>query len=77
MQYISTRNTTKTFSFKDVFLNGLAADGGLYVPKQIQSYSILLTSPAPDKLLTNFSNLECERLAFESNEVVLIPSCPH
>jgi len=40
MQYISTRNTTKTFSFKDVFLNGLAADGGLYVPKQIPSYSI-------------------------------------
>ena len=40
MQYISTRNTTKTFSFKNVFLNGLAADGGLYVPKQIPSYSI-------------------------------------
>ena len=40
MQYISTRNTTETFSFKDVFLNGLAADGGLYVPKQIPSYSI-------------------------------------
>jgi threonine synthase len=39
MQYISTRNTTKTFSFKDVFLNGLASDGGLYVPKQIPSYS--------------------------------------
>jgi len=36
-----------------------------------------LTSPAPDKLLTNFSILECERLAFESYEVVLIPSCPH
>ena len=41
MQYISTRNTTKTFSFKDVFLNGLASDGGLYVPEQIPSYSIL------------------------------------
>jgi len=40
MQYISTRNTTKTFSFKDVFLNGLASDEGLYVPKQIPSYSI-------------------------------------
>ena len=39
MQYISTRNTTKTFSFKDVFLNGLASDGGLYVPKQIPLYS--------------------------------------
>ncbi len=40
MQYISTRNTTKTLSFRDVFLNGLASDGGLYVPKQIPSYSI-------------------------------------
>ena len=40
MQYISTRNTKKTFSFKDVFLNGLASDGGLYVPKQIPSCSI-------------------------------------
>ena len=40
MQYISTRNTTKTFSFKDVFLNGLASEGGLYVPEQIPSYSI-------------------------------------
>ena len=40
MQYISTRNTTKTLSFRDVFLNGLASDGGLYVPKKIPSYSI-------------------------------------
>ena len=39
MQYISTRNTEKACSFKDVFLNGLAPDGGLYVPKQIPSYS--------------------------------------
>ena len=39
MQYISTRNTKKTFSFKDVFLNGLASDGGLYVPRQIPLYS--------------------------------------
>ena len=39
MQYISTRNTKKTCSFKDVFLNGLAPDGGLYIPKQMPSYS--------------------------------------
>ena len=39
MQYISTRNTIKSFSFKDVFLDGLASDGGLYVPKQIPLYS--------------------------------------
>ena len=39
MEYISTRNTQKTFSFKDVFLKGLASEGGLYVPKQIPLYS--------------------------------------
>ena len=39
MEYISTRNTKKTFSFKDVFLKGLAPDGGLFVPKKIPLYS--------------------------------------
>ena len=39
MEYISTRNTQKTFSFKDVFLKGLAPDGGLFVPKKIPLYS--------------------------------------
>ena len=33
MEYISTRNIKKTFLFKDVFLKGLAPDGGLFVPK--------------------------------------------
>ena len=39
MEYISTRNTKKTFSFKDVFLKGLADDGGLFVPKDIPKYT--------------------------------------
>ena len=39
MEYISTRNTQKIFSFKDVFLKGLAPDGGLFIPKIIPSYS--------------------------------------
>ena len=39
MDYISTRNKEKIFSFKDVFLKGLAPDGGLFVPKIIPSYS--------------------------------------
>jgi threonine synthase len=38
MEYISTRNTQKTFSFKDVFLKGLAPDGGLFVPTIIPVY---------------------------------------
>jgi len=39
MEYISTRNTQKNFSFKDVFLKGLASDGGLFVPKKIPLYN--------------------------------------
>jgi len=39
MEYISTRNKKKTFSFKDVFLKGLADDGGLFVPKDIPKYT--------------------------------------
>ena len=40
MEYISTRNTEKVFSFKDVFLKGLASDGGLFVPKKIPVYKL-------------------------------------
>ena len=40
MNYISTRNNKKNFSFTDVFLKGLADDGGLFVPKKIPSYSL-------------------------------------
>ena len=39
MEYISTRNTKKTFSFKDVFLKGLSPDGGLFIPKKIPKYN--------------------------------------
>ena len=40
MEYISTRNTKKNYSFKDVFLRGLAPDGGLFIPKKIPSYNL-------------------------------------
>jgi len=39
MKYISTRNNKTEFTFKDVFLKGLADDGGLYVPKSLKRYS--------------------------------------
>lgn len=35
MDYISTRGRAETASFTDVLLNGMAPDGGLYVPKTI------------------------------------------
>ena len=55
MEYISTRNSQKNFSFKDVFLNGLASDGGLYIPKKIPFYSL--------KELESLKELSYEQLA--------------
>ena len=57
MEYISTRNTEKVFSFKDVFLNGLAPDGGLFVPKKLPFYDV--------KELINLKNLSYNELASE------------
>ena len=39
MEYISTRNSSKTFEFKDVFIKGLADDGGLFIPKTLNKYN--------------------------------------
>ncbi len=57
MNYISTRNNQKTFSFKDVFLKGLADDGGLFVPKSIK--------PFKEEELDNLKNLSYNDLATE------------
>ena len=39
MEYISTRNNQKIFTFKDIFLKGLADDGGLFIPKSVKPFS--------------------------------------
>ena len=39
MEYISTRNKNLQFGFKEIFLQGLAPDGGLFIPKNIKKYS--------------------------------------
>ena len=40
MKYVSTRDNSKEYNFVDVFVKGLADDGGLYVPKSLKKYSI-------------------------------------
>ena len=40
MEYISTRNNKKTFEFRDVFIKGLADDGGLFIPKSLHKVDI-------------------------------------
>ena len=39
MNYISTRDKSLNFNFKDIFLRGLAPDGGLFIPSEIKLYS--------------------------------------
>ena len=39
MKYISTRNNSKEHSFEEVFIKGLADDGGLFIPKEIKKYT--------------------------------------
>ena len=55
MNYISTRNSLNSLNFKDVFIKGLADDGGLYVPKSLHKYS--------QKDLDNFEGLKYTDLA--------------
>ena len=57
MNYISTRNNQKNFTFKDVFLKGLADDGGLFVPKSIKKFK--------KEELDNLKNLNYNDLAAE------------
>ncbi len=40
MEYISTRNNKKTFEFKDVFIKGLADDGGLFIPQSLHKVDV-------------------------------------
>ena len=39
MSYVSTRDNSKEYSFEDVFIKGLADDGGLYVPTSLKKFS--------------------------------------
>ena len=55
MKYISTRNNKKTFEFKDVFIKGLADDGGLFIPESISKYS--------ETEINSFKKLEYNDLA--------------
>ncbi len=39
MIYVSTRNNSKEYNFQEVFIKGLADDGGLYIPKSLKKYN--------------------------------------
>ena len=39
MRYVSTRDNSREYSFEEVFIKGLANDGGLYVPTSLKKLS--------------------------------------
>jgi len=57
MNYFSTRDKSLEFSFKDIFLRGLAPGGGLFLPAEIKKYS--------QEELNNLSQLNYKELATE------------
>ncbi len=67
MNYFSTRDKSLKFSFKDIFLRGLAPEGGLFLPSKFKKYS--------KEDLNKLSQLNYNKLAAEiifnfcSNEI--------
>ena len=57
MKYFSTRDKSLSFNFKDIFLRGLAPDGGLFLPYKIKSFNV--------SELENLSKLSYSELAAE------------
>jgi len=65
MRYVSTRDNSKEYSFEDVFIKGLADDGGLYVPKSLKKYS---TDELSELKNLNYNELSTEIInQFSSN----------
>ena len=59
MRYVSTRDNSREYSFEDVFIKGLADDGGLYVPTSLKKFS-------PDELseLKNLNYILLDPISF-------------
>ena len=57
IKYISTRGQSETLGFKDVIFEGLATDGGLYIPNE---WPVI-----DEKTLLNFKSLSYQEIAYE------------
>ena len=57
MKYVSTRDNSNEYNFEEVFIKGLADDGGLYVPTSLKKYT--------HKELLDLKNLNYNELSSE------------
>ena len=67
MKYISTRNGFKEFNFTEVFIKGLADDGGLFIPKKI---SVLSEQELLKLSKLNYKDLAKEIIFLFCNETI-------
>ena len=56
MKFYSTNNSQKFISFKEAVLNGIANDGGLYMPAEIPKL--------PNTFFSNINNYSFNEIAF-------------
>ena len=75
MKYFSTRDKTINFSFKDIFLRGLAPDGGLFLPSEVKLYnkndlkdlSKLTYVDLATEIISNFCSEDIEKKKIKIN----------
>ena len=67
MRYVSTRDNSKEYTFEEVFIKGLADDGGLFVPTSLKKFS-------PDELSQlkdlNYNDLSTEIINLFSSDFI-------
>ena len=68
MKYYSTRGREFSVSFENVVLNGLASDGGLYVPEQFPVLN--------KKEISSLRDLNYAELAFQVTKYFIGDSIP-
>ena len=67
MKYVSTRDNSKEYDFEQVFIKGLADDGGLYVPISLKKYN---TEELLELKNLNYSELSTEIINLFSSDFI-------
>ena len=67
MKYVSTRDHSKEYNFEQVFIKGLADDGGLYVPISLKKYN---TEELIELKNLNYNELSTEIINLFSSDFI-------
>ncbi|SVB04980.1 uncharacterized protein METZ01_LOCUS157834, partial [marine metagenome] len=67
MKYVSTRDNSKEYNFEQVFIKGLADDGGLYVPISLKKYN---TEELLELKNLNYNELSTEIINLFSSDFI-------